>query len=91
MVAAVVVLGLLSGALLVLLYKQETRHQEHVEQLMLGWFEERTQLITRIQRPEFVPPAQMDFKQPAPPRDAQHLANVGTVIPLRDSDEDDSA
>jgi hypothetical protein len=87
MTAALIVLALVALAALYLLRDKDKRHTETLHQLSVEWAAERSELLTRIQRPEYVPPPQQSFKQPAPPKDAAELARVGTVLPFRDGDE----
>jgi hypothetical protein len=85
--AALIVLALVALAALYLLRDKDKRHTETLRQLNVAWTAERSELLTRIQRPEYVPPPQQTFKQLAPPKDAAELARVGTVLPFRDGDE----
>jgi hypothetical protein len=52
--------------------------------------DERSELATRIQRPEWTPPAKTDFKPPELPKDARALAEVGTVELFREPEDEEN-
>jgi hypothetical protein len=91
-IAALAALAAVCLALIVLLYLQQRRHQEALDQREAAWFTERQELLNRIQRPDLLPVRQREVNaepdEAARERAAQ-LSRVGRVIPMR-PDEDAS-
>jgi hypothetical protein len=85
-IAALVAVAVVCLALIVLLYLQQQRHQEALDQRETAWFTERQELLDRIQRPEILPYRPRE-ERPGPDEDAREeaakLAQVGRVIPMR--------
>jgi hypothetical protein len=88
MTPTVIALAVVCLALLWLLRDQQKRHSQERVEADRRWADERSVLLTRIQRPEYAPIPQRDFTPVEPPRDAAALASIGTVTPLHDGEPD---
>lgn len=87
-----IALAVVCLALIVLLYLQQQRHQEALDQREAAWSDERRELLSRIQRPDLLPvrPREMHAEPDEAARErAAALSQVGRVLPMR-PDEDAS-
>jgi hypothetical protein len=93
MIAVSIALAVVCLALIVLLYLQQQRHQEALDQRETVWFTERQELLNRIQRPDLLPVRQREVSQ-EPDEEARkraaQLSRVGVVVPMR-PDADDAS
>lgn len=79
-IIAVVALATIVGLLLLLREREQSRHERHTADLLLGAALERQSLAERIQHPETrqVPPGEVIEHEV--PTDAGELAQVGQIV-----------
>jgi hypothetical protein len=89
-IAAIVVLAILCIGLIVLLDRARRDNNKLVLDLEKRHRDERAELADRIQRPDILPirPARTEPKPAREAKDAKAFAQVGTVVPIRDDDDE---